>query len=68
MTFYKLFNKIGKQLIRDTQTSDVIAVLDREYLKELIEQNHPTYQIPLTLKFGNGKQRMWLVRDEKKDK
>lgn len=66
MTFYKLFNKIGKQLIRDTQTSNVVAVLDRDYLQELLAQKQATYEIPLTIKFGNGKQHMWLVRDEKK--
>lgn len=65
MTFLGLHTKIGKQPIKDTRSSKVIAVLDVEELEELIANSSGScVTVPLELKFGNGKQKMWFVKKQ----
>ena len=63
MTFLGLHTKIGKQPVRDTRTSKLIAVFSRDELQEILDNSSGTnVSIPLELKFGNGQQRIWFVR------
>lgn len=62
MTFLKLFDKLGRQPVKNTRTSEVVAVLNYEDLKELLREKKPTYTVPLALKFGNGEQKMWFIK------
>lgn len=67
MTFLGLYIKLGKQPIHNTRTSEIIAVFNKEDLLKLIkDSNGVNISIPLNIKFGNGKQKMWFV--EKKSK
>lgn len=69
--FSTLFNKLGKQPIKNTQSADVIAVFYVDDLRKLVAECRANYantvSIPLNLKFGNGKQKMWFVRREEKN-
>lgn len=65
MTFLRLFDKLGKQPVKNTRTSEVVAVLNYEDLKELLRKKKPTYTVPLELKFGNGKHKMWFIKGER---
>lgn len=69
MTFAVLFNKIGKKPIKDTQGSQLIAVFYREDLKRLLNENKysQTVSVPLDLKTGIGKQKMWFVMKKEKN-
>lgn len=69
MTFLGLYNKIGKQPVKDTRTSDVTAVFDKEELQKMLnETTGNCISIPLQLKFGNGTQRMWFIKKQKSNK
>lgn len=70
MTFLGLFNKIGRQPIKNTRDMKVLAVLYRDDLKKLLNENRysQTVTIPLDIKFGNGKQKIWFILDKKGEK
>lgn len=73
MMWQSLWNKIGKQPSRITQNENVVVILDRsELVKLLNDRKSNTYMIPLTLKFGTGRRRMWFIkspnRNEKEQK
>ena len=53
MKWLTLYNRIGKQPIGVTQKQDVVAVVNGQ-------------EYPMLLKFGTGKQKMWLVVDDRK--
>ena len=62
MMWQSLWNKIGKQPSRITQNENVVVILDRSELVKLLNDRKSTYMIPLTLKFGTGRRRMWFVK------
>lgn len=68
MTFAGLFTKIGKQPIKNTQNSTLVAVFYREDLERLLNEDRhsQTVTIPLDLKMGTGKQKMWFVKRKEK--
>lgn len=72
MMWCSLWTKIGKQPVRITQNENVVAILNRDDLIRLLNDKKPTYMIPLTLKYGTGKRRMWFIkspdRKERKEK
>lgn len=69
MTFATLFNWIGKRPIKDTQGSPLVAVLYRDDLKRLLNENKysQTITIPLDIKTGVDRQKMWFVKQEEKN-
>lgn len=67
MTFLGLHTKVGKQPVRDTRASKLIAVFSREELQEILDNSNGTnVSIPLELNFGNGQQKMWFIRKRSK--
>lgn len=67
MTFLGLHTKVGKQPVKYTRTSKVVAVFNRDELQELLNNSNGTnILIPLELKFGNGQQKMWFIRKRSK--
>lgn len=61
MMWQTLWKKIGKQPAQITDNENVVAIFTRDELIKLLNQKKPTYMIPLALKFGTGRRRMWFV-------
>ncbi len=64
MKWMSLFNRIGKQPISVTQRQDVFAVMsyrDLQVLADKAKAEGGTVKVPLKLKFGTGRQRMWFI-------
>lgn len=68
MMWSSLLRKIGKQPAKTTDNENVVAVFSREELLKLLNQKKPTYQIPLALKSGTGKRKMWFVMNYPKQR
>ena len=62
MMWQSLWNKIGKQPACITQNENVVAIFSRDELIKLLNDKKPTYMIPLALKYGTGRRRMWFIK------
>ena len=62
MMWQTLWNKIGKQPARVMQNENVVVILERHELIKLLNDKKSTYMIPLSLKFGTGRRRMWFIK------
>ena len=63
MMWSGLFRKIGKQPARIIDNENVVAIFSRNELLKMLNQKKPTYLIPLALKHGTGKRKMWFIAD-----
>lgn len=66
MRWSSLFAKIKKLPFGVQENETVVVVLERSYLEKLLREKRTSYQIPVSAKTGTGRQKMWLIHEEKK--